>query len=124
MGGYDAKEEIDRFNRLVAMEAEYESDSGSSATSRESTSDSTSGTTVPSDVVGADDGHEEEASDVNTTLQRKQVGLELRQKAVTRITAWCAIVSATGTDPTSEWERIDVDAWAESTGYDGKQLAL
>lgn len=118
MGGYDAKEEIDRFNRLVAMEAERESDSASSA-SEGTTSGSSSMTTIPSDVVSTDDSHE---TDANPTLQRRQAGLELRRKAVNRITAWCGVVLATGTDPASEWECIDVDTWVEATGYDGKWL--
>ncbi|SJL07024.1 uncharacterized protein ARMOST_10367 [Armillaria ostoyae] len=121
MGGYNAKEEIDSFNRLAAMEAERENDSASSA-SEETTSGSSSMTTVPSDVVSADDGHDEQQTDANPTLQRRQAGLELRRKAVNRITAWCGVILATGTDPASEWERIDVDAWAEATGYDGKWL--
>ncbi|KAK0227420.1 hypothetical protein EDD85DRAFT_958035 [Armillaria nabsnona] len=115
---YDTKEEIDHYNCLVTMEANHESDTGMSAPSEELVSSSSSGT-VPSDVVGTDDRHNEQGTDA---IQRKQAGWELHRKAVTRITAWCAVILATGIDPTSEWESLDVDTWVEVTGYDGKQL--
>ncbi len=67
--------------------------------------------------------HNEQGTNAIPTLQRKQAGWELHRKAVTRITAWCAVVLATGVDPTSEWEHLNVDTWVEATGYDSKQLA-
>ncbi|PBK80812.1 hypothetical protein ARMGADRAFT_1091820 [Armillaria gallica] len=118
MGGYDTKEEIDHFNHLVAMEAECKSDSASSA-SEGTTSGSSSMTTIPSDVVGANDSHE---TDTTLTLQRRRAGLELHRKAVNRITVWCGVILATSTNPALEWECINVDAWVEVTGYDGKWL--
>ncbi|KAK0458720.1 uncharacterized protein EV420DRAFT_1479416 [Desarmillaria tabescens] len=115
MGGYDAKEELDRFYRLAAMESA--SDSDSSAPSEMATSH-TASSTLPSDVLGADDGYDEHASDTTQRVQKQRAGWDLRRKAVSRVFAWHALVWVNGTDPTSEWERLDVDAWVEATEYD------
>lgn len=118
MGGYDSKEEIDRFNRLADMEENSRNSrlqTRSSISGKEET-DSSSTRTVPSDVVRADDGCGKKGTDVRQSCSRKEV-VQLRKKAMMRISAWHADTWANGTDPSPEWEWLDVDAWAIVTGY-------
>ncbi len=58
-----------------------------------------------------------EATGAKNTSKGKKVGFELRLHAKTRLLYWRAALPTRRTDDSCEWERFDVDAWVEATGY-------
>lgn len=66
---------------------------------------------------GADDSHGTVSKDVESGLKDWQVSLELRKRALAQLLKWHTELLAARLDDVQEWERVDVDTWAEATGY-------
>ncbi len=132
MGSEVAKNELAMYNFMCSIPEYVSEDSASSSGSKDSTDRSLSATdnegnasTVSSEVsrstsvLGwADDGHNILSSDGKQGKKAKKVGLELKLRAKMRLLYWQAALPLASEVDVAEWERINVDAWVATMGYD------
>ncbi len=123
-GGQAAKDDVAASYRQTPSpetdnsSSETDSSSGNSEASSQYDTWSASPSRANSDLGWADNGYETEATGAKNTSKGKKVGFELRLRAKTRLLYWHAALPTGHTDNACEWERLDVDAWVEATGYD------
>ncbi|PBK62568.1 hypothetical protein ARMSODRAFT_980620 [Armillaria solidipes] len=121
LGGQQAKDD------LAAAYCDSSS-SNASASDNEDGSDSTDSVTgslpsrsstlcIASDIDSVKDAVQADEFQSERLTMRKQFARQRRLQARIRVFAWRTVTHANGVEHISEWERLDVDAWAEATGY-------
>lgn len=121
LGGQQAKDDLAAAYRDSSSSNTSASDSEDSLDSSDSATGSlpshSSTLCIASDIDSAKDALQADEIWSDRLMTRRQFTWQRRLQARIRVFAWRSVMHANGVEEISEWERLDVDAWAEATGY-------
>ncbi|PBK67758.1 hypothetical protein ARMSODRAFT_1020275 [Armillaria solidipes] len=121
LGGQQAKDDLAAAYRDSSCSNTSASDSEDSSGSSDSATGSlpshSSTLCIASDIDSAKDALQADEIWTDRLTMRKRFVQQRRLQARIRVFAWRSVTHANGVDDISEWERLDVDAWVEATGY-------